>query len=178
MKCSISKLLIVTVLAILLTSLSNCATTPMENLYEPGVTTPMITLSLSPEHVPPLEVTRSERKMKVKYRVNRSIAEFKNRLKPKGKIECTVSVANILVIKGLDYGEYYLDIMPFDIDSLSETGGFLDFPFGHFKYNFRDQVRGRVNYTLTARYKDAHGKRHKGSISNRLAIPAVFHDKY
>jgi hypothetical protein len=168
MKLKVIKVLTVNVLFFSIIFMYFCAS--WESLYREGVTEPLITLSLPSEQETPIEVTQSGTEVMISYKVNRSIEDFKNHLNPAGKIECRLSFGcNIGGLHDFPWGP----AMRFDIDQLEETG-ILRPRVYHGVKNLNQSVKGYVFLGMSASYTDMKGKKHKGSISNSIEIPANF----
>ncbi|MGB2955765.1 MAG: hypothetical protein WBB64_07320 [Anaerolineales bacterium] len=154
-----------------------CATTPMENLYEPGTNIPLVTIAYQSQQK--VEVTRSYMgSVKLQYNINRPIESFISSLHPSGKIECNVNIANLLGSGEGGLHDYPLwgAALQFDLEGLEETG-FIEPTLRHSKRDFKSPVHGTVRYYVIAKYVDQNGQKHKGRISNDLVIPAIFYDR-
>lgn len=130
----------------------------------------LIIISLSPEQATPINLKKSVyTNVKLKYKVSRSIEDFKKYLEPAGQIVCALHYGcNIGGLHDFPWGP----ALRFEIDKLQETGDF--FPaFSHSK-DLGGSVKGHVFLSLVASYLDKDGKKHSGVISNSLTIPAIF----
>jgi hypothetical protein len=146
----------------------------MENLYELGVTAPLITLSYGgPSKV---EVTRSCKTIEINYKVNRPIKDFRNHLQSRGKIKCVMNIANIIRVQDGWHDSPESGGMTFFLDSLGKTG-VLKPKLCHSKKDFNSPAKGTVSYYIISVYTDHNGHKHNGLISNYLTIPASFHDR-
>jgi hypothetical protein len=154
--------------------LLNCAAPHMENLYELGVTAPLITLSY--EGQPKLDVTRSCKAIVINYKVNRPIKEFIKHLQSREKIKCTMNIANIIRVQEGWHDSPKSGGLSFNIRSLDENG-VLRPKLCHSKKNFNSPAKGTVSLYIISVYYDHNGHKHKGLISNYLTIPASFYDK-
>jgi len=146
----------------------------MENLYELGMTAPLITLSY--EGRQSVNVTRSCESIEINYKVNRPIEDFKDHLQSRGKIICVMNIANILRVQDGWHDSPESGGMTFALDSLNKTG-VLRTKLCHSKKDFSSPVQGTVSYYINAVYRDRRGNKHTGLISNYLTIPALFYDK-
>lgn len=174
MKNRFKSFIFLRVIIISILYLLNCAPKPMENLYDLGVTGPLITLSYKGS--PKVEVTRSCKSIEINYKVNRPIEYFINRLQPRGKIKCVMNIANILRVLDGWHDSPALGEATFNIYSLDETG-VLNPKLCHSKSDFKSPAEGTVSYYINAVYIDQNGNKHKGLISNYLTIPAYFYDR-
>lgn len=146
----------------------------MENLYELGMTAPLITLSYKSQ--PKVHVTRSCETIEVHYKVNRPIEDFRDHLHLQGKIKCVMNIANILRVQDGWHDSPESGGMTFALISLDKTG-VLKPKLCHSKKDFSSPAEGTVSYYINAVYRDRRGKKHTGLISNYLTIPALFYDK-
>ena len=168
--------LIISVVFLSILFLLKCATPTlhMENLYELGVTAPLITLSY--EGPPNVHVTRSCVAIEINYKANRPIEDFKNHLHPQGKIRCVMNMDNILRVQDGWHDSPESGGMAFALNSLGKTG-VLRAKLCHSKKDFSSPAEGTISYYINAVYRDRRGKKHTGLISNYLTIPALFYDK-
>jgi len=146
----------------------------MENLYELGMTAPLITLSYKGQSN--IHVTRSCEAIEVYYKANRPIEDFINHLQPQGKLKCVMNIANILRVQEGWHDSPESGGMTFSLDSLGKTG-VLRPKLCHSKKNFSSPAKGTVSYYINAVYRDRRGIKHTGLISNYLTITAIFYDK-
>ncbi len=178
MKHHLKSLIIRSVLFLPILFLLTCATpTPaphMENLYELGMTAPLITLSYKGQQN--VHVTRSCEAIEIHYKVNRSIEDFRDHLQPQGRIKCVMDIANILRVQDGWHDSPESGGMTFALNSLNKTG-VLKPKLCHSKKDFSGPVKGTVSYYINAVYRDRRGIKHTGLISNYLTIPALFYDR-
>jgi len=146
----------------------------MENLYELGVTAPLITLSY--EGQKKVNTTRSCETIEIHYKVNRPIKGFRSHLRSRSKIKCVMKIANIIRVQEGWHDSPKSGGMTFFLDSLSKTG-ILKPKLCHSKKDFKSPAKGTASYYINAVYRDRRGIKHTGLISNYLTIPASFHDR-
>ncbi len=100
--------------------ISGCVA-PLENLYEPGVETHLITLTYEGQR-PRVTSSGSSIIPEIIYKVNRPVKDFVNRLQPKGNIVCEMELYHIVGGKTGYLDSLREPILVFDIESLDETG--------------------------------------------------------
>ncbi|MFO7980207.1 MAG: hypothetical protein R6V00_05155 [Candidatus Aminicenantes bacterium] len=154
--------------------LLNCAAPHMENIYELGVSAPLITLSY--EGGSKVDVTRTCEAIVVNYKVNRPVKDFIKHLQSRGKIKCMMNIANIIRVEDGWHDSPKSGGLTFNLRSLDENG-VLRPKLCHSKKDFNSPAEGTVSYYIIAVYYDHNGHKHKGLISNYLTIPASFYDR-
>ena len=142
------KSLIISIVFLSILFLSNCATpTPyLENLYELGMTAPLITLSYN--NPPNMHVTRSCEAIEINYKVNRPIEDFRNHLQPQGKIKCVMNLANILRVQEGLHDSPDIGGMTFALNSLDREG-VLRTKLCHSKKDFSSPAEGFTRKSMS-----------------------------
>lgn len=149
---------------------------PLENLYEPGVETHLITLTYEGE-TPVVTSSGSSIIPEIKYKVNRPIKNFVNRLQPKGNIVCEMFLYHNVGGK-TGYYDFVRNtpILTFDIESLDETGVLKPIFFRCSK-DMEELVRSGAEATsgiyIMANFIDQQGNKHTGHVSNTVTFRTV-----
>lgn len=160
--------------------LSGCGA-PLENLYEPGVESHLITLTYEGE-TPRVTSSGASIIPEIKYKVNRPIKDFVDRLQPEGNIVCNMELYHNVGGKTGYFDFLRSPILTFDIESLDETGVLKPI---FFKYSsdmekilrrslVSDPVEATSGVYILVYFTDQQGKTHRGRVSNTVTFPSSF----